>query len=449
MSEHPGHAVQRVLRAYERDGPPDFAPAGAQSRWAPLRHQAMAERAIMQLAAAPPHVIDRAALSLTEEILQRHQDYNAYEIDDLAPDTVAGYAVGLDAVMRARQHRPTPEYLAGTTLLLSLDLPAENLADMLSAASDDRLRGIADHLICGKDPATGRSSCGEMIDARGGDASRLADLINAEISARNAHRSAPLAPIVLRGRHTRTGQGPRVGDSVRVPVAPTTVPSSVVYPQAGYARLWFPYRPNQPAPTHLTGVVTAVQTSGSPRSGNPDHSRSEGLLTVQVAGHGAITVPLGHAEAAPPFTAVDLIDDHGQVTDPLQAERLLDALTAWFDLDVRAASTSLFFHTADHDRIAEALADFSGQAVLDLMARIQQRADYQPLEEICARCPQLRRANDLFPPVKPPFPVAMTALEQPHRSSVPRAEPSAKSVPPGPGQAPSSRRPGRGGNTSP
>lgn len=444
MAEHPGYAVQRILRAYERNGPTDGLPyTSPRSPWASLRHQTMAERAIMQLAGAPLHHIDRAALHPTEEVLQRRQDYNAYVHDDLAPAALAGYVVGLDAVMRARSHRPSQEYLHGTQLLLGVDAPAGETAAMLAAASDDRLRGIADHLTSQQDPATGHSTRGEVIDAGGGDTSHLADLINAEITVRNTSRTAPLPTVALCGRRSQLARHPRVGQAVRVPVSTPPVPPAVVYPRAGHELcLRTSYRPAAPPPTHLTGVIIAVHPADPP-DGRSDplpaehgRPRMSGMLTVQVAGLGAVTVPAHQPAFAAPFQPVELVDDHGQVTDPLHSERLLSDLTAWFVLDVNDASTPDYGHSVDHDRLAEALAEYSGQPVLDLMARIQHRVDYRPLAGICTAHPQLRRVSSLFPQPHQADPVNVAALDTPARSTPSGRPTGATATPPSPAKPP-------------
>lgn len=434
MAEHSGHAVERILIAYQESEPPDgYHNEDPRSPWAQMRHLAMAERAILELATAPTAALDRAGLAIVDEISARHTEYNAYDHDDLATAPLAGYAVGLDVVMRARGHRPSDEYLSGrTTLLLSIGQPAEEAVDRLATASDDHLRGIADSLACRIDPATGQSPAGMLIDGSGGDAGRLADLINAEITRRADAGAAGLSTIVVRGRHTPHGAHLRVGDAVRVRTPePRPIPAHAQeyagFVIAGFAppRWRLDHRVG-PQPTQVTGTVTATHA--------PDGLTPR--VTVNVAGYGEVTVPADATQEAPGFPPVQLSEDHGQVSDPLHAERLLGAFYAWFtiDLDGRPESNN----RVDHDLIAEALAAYSGQSVPDLLWRIQKQVDPTPLATFYDNHPNLQNATRLFPrPVRLPTAATAAALEHPASAIPPpgrtaMAARSPKSSPPGP-----------------
>jgi hypothetical protein len=421
VAEHPGHAVERILIAYQQSEPPDgYHNEDPQSPWAQMRHPAMAERAILELATAPTAILDRAGLAIVDEVFARHTEYNAYDHDDLATAPLAGYAVGLDAVMRARGHRPSDEYLSGrTSLLLSIGQPAEEAADRLATASEDHLRGIADSLACRVDPATGQSPAGMLIDGSGGDAGRLADLINAEITSRREKGATGLATIAVQGRHTPHDAAPRVGDAVRVRTPePRPIPAHAQayagFVIAGFAppRSRLDHRLG-PRPDLVTGTVTATHAPDGPSP----------RVTVNVAGYGEVTVPVDAAQAAPGFPPVQLSDDHGQVSDPLHAERLLGTFYGWFTIDLEGRPGSE--NRVDHDLIAEALAAYSSQSVPDLLWRIQKQVDPTPLARFYDRHPDLQNAAPLFPrPVRPPTAATAAALEHP-----------AAAIPP-PGRAP-------------
>lgn len=418
MNVHVVDAMQRLLNRYGEPQPFSLRLDRPDSPWRRLsRYPGFVEAAIIDLATAPPAVIDRAAVTVAARITQLNREYGQDLPDQMPIASVAGYAVGVDAVMHARRHTPSSEYLAGRTLL-SQAPPYESTADLVSRISDDRLRGVADQVVAHRNPQYCRLAPSMPPT---GMPERSVDAINAEITRRNDDHAADLSTIAVAPWRALPGKH-WIGEAIWALVPDSSAADGTERPRG---------RINQ------VGVITAIHADASPTT-----------VSVRVAGHPTpITVAAKNARPAPSFTPVELGDEQGYITDPLRAADLLAALDAWFALDALEGKISDSGNRADYAKLADALASFTQVPTGHLLERLHRQTDVRALLNFCAQDPRMRAPGFFFHPGEQPLSVSVVLARADHPAGVgpvaaARTAPTPASPPrPSPGAGPTKASP--------